>query len=879
MSRTVVKLLLFTLLLGHSLMLLVHGQDDQSEFISIDCGLQTVSYTETKTKIRYISDANFIDTGESKSVLNEFRDDYQQPYWSLRSFPEGTRNCYNINVTSGIKYLIRASFLYGNYDGQEKVPEFELHLGANLWESIRFENASVAEAHKELIHVPLRSYIHVCLVKTGSGVPFISAIELRPLPNASYPTQVGSLALEMRFDTGQVPTDFKGYRYPFDVHDRFWYAYDRDDWTQLSTSQTIDSVSSNNYQPPPIVMRTAATPRRANASLDFLWLPANDKASYYVYIHFAEVEKLRANQSRLQYITRNGRFFYEFFAPDYLYTNTILSPAALSGGQYNFSIRKAENSTLPPILNAIEIYTLKEFLELETNQEDVDAINNIKSTYKIKKNWQGDPCAPQAYLWEGVKCSYPQNESPRIISLDLSSSGLTGEIATSISNLIVIQTLDLSNNNLTGPIPDFLSQLPDLNVINLEKNKLTGSVPVGLIERRKNGFLSLSLCANPNLSGNVSCKKKRNFVIPVVASVAGISILLLSVAALYWGIKRKRQPGAVTGANPIIAPVEATKRQFTYSEILQITNNLKRILGKGGFGTVYHGCIDKTQVAVKMLSPSSVQGLQQFHAEVNLLMRVHHINLTRLVGYCNDENHIGLVYEYMENGNLQAYLSDSTPVVLTWEGRLQIATDAAQGLEYLHYCCSPPMIHRDVKSTNILLNEYFQAKLSDFGLSRNFPVEDGTHILTGVAGTPGYLAPEYNMSNRLNEKSDVYSFGVVLLEIIAGRPAFINTHERIHISKWVGLLLPKGDIYSIVDPRLERRFNVSSVWKAVELAMACVSKNPINRPSMSQVLVELKECLATELARTKQSGNHTEKGNSIEMMSQNSIAMLRPSVR
>ncbi|XP_016652369.1 PREDICTED: putative leucine-rich repeat receptor-like serine/threonine-protein kinase At2g19230, partial [Prunus mume] len=623
---------------------------------------------------------------------------------------KGTKNCYNINVTSGIKYLIRASFVYGNYDGQEKAPEFELHLGANLWESIRFENASVGAADKELIHVPLRSYIHVCLVNTGSGVPFISAIELRPLLNASYPTQVGSLALEMRFDTGQVPTDFEGYRYPFDVPDRFWYTYDRDDWTQLSTSQTTDSGSSNDYQPPPIVMRTAATPRSANASLDFFWLPADDKASYYVYMHFAEVEKLRANQSRLQYITRNGQVFYELFAPDYLYTSTIFSPAALSGGQYNFSIRKAENSTLPPILNAIEIYTLKEFLELETNQEDIDAINIIKSTYKIKKNWQGDPCAPQAYLLEGVKCSYPQNESPRIISLDLSSSGLTAEIAPSISNLTVIQTLDLSNNNLTGPIPDFLSQLPDLNVINLEKNKLTGSVPVGLIERRKNGFLSLRsksnyCCANPNLSGNVSCKKKHNFVLPVVAAVTGISILLLSVAALCWGIKRKRQPD----------------------------QNL-------------------TIVAV------------------NLLMRVHHINLTSLVGYCNDENHIGLVYEYMENGNLQAYLSDSTPVVLTWEGRLQIAIDAAQGLEYLHYCCSPPILI------------------------------------------------------------------------------------------W-----------------LERSFNVSSVWKAVELAMACVSKHPINRPSMSQVLVELKECLATELARTKQSDNHTEIGNSIEMMSQNSIAMLRPS--
>ncbi|CAB4279242.1 unnamed protein product [Prunus armeniaca] len=124
--------------------------------------------------------------------------------------------------------------------------------------------------------------------------------------------------------------------------------------------------------------------------------------------------------------------------------------------------------------------------------------------------------------------------------------------------------------------------------------------------------------------------------------------------------------GAVTDANPIIAPVEATKREFTYSEILQITNNLKRILGKGGFGTVHHGCMDKTQAAVKMLSPSSVQGLQQFHAEahVNLVMRVHHINLTSLVGYCNDENHTGLVYEYMENGNLQAYLSGCIMYVL-----------------------------------------------------------------------------------------------------------------------------------------------------------------------------------------------------------------------
>ncbi|CAL9009888.1 unnamed protein product, partial [Prunus brigantina] len=161
-------------------------------FISIDCGLQEVSsYSETTTRINYISDATFIDTGESKSTSPSYRDKYQRPYESVRSFPEGARNCYKINVTRGNKYLIRASFVYGNYDGPDKIPEFELHLGPNLWDTVRFENASDADTDKELIYVPLRNYIHVCLVNTGSGVPFISALELRPLPNASYKTESG----------------------------------------------------------------------------------------------------------------------------------------------------------------------------------------------------------------------------------------------------------------------------------------------------------------------------------------------------------------------------------------------------------------------------------------------------------------------------------------------------------------------------------------------------------------------------------------------------------------------------------------------------------------------------------------------------------------
>ncbi|PRQ51207.1 putative transferase, protein kinase RLK-Pelle-LRR-I-1 family [Rosa chinensis] len=297
----------------------------------------------------------------------------------------------------------------------------------------------------------------------------------------------------------------------------------------------------------------------------------------------------------------------------------------------------------------------------------------------------------------------------------------------------------------------------------------------------------------------------------------------------------------------------SSRRQFTYSEVLQITNNFMRIIGRGGFGIVYHGSIGDTQVAVKLLSPSSVQGYQEFHSEVNLLMRVHHKNLTNLVGYCKDGTNAGLIYEYMANGNLHKHLS---------------------GLEYLHYGSRPPIIHRDVKSTNILLNENFQAKLSDFGLSRIFPAEDGTRQWTRVAGTPGYLDPEYYLSNMLNEKSDVYSFGIVLLEIITSRPVISKTHEKIHIAQWVNFMVEKGDITSIIDSRLKGNFDSNSVWKAVEIAIFCVSSSSNNRPTMSQVVTELKDCLAAELARKESYA--TASKDSVEMMSLKFTTEMRP---
>ncbi|XP_040999965.1 LRR receptor-like serine/threonine-protein kinase IOS1 isoform X3 [Juglans microcarpa x Juglans regia] len=858
------------------ILLLVHAQD-QSDFISIDCGLPANStYKEETTSIDYISDANYIDTGIIRNIASELQGTLQQQVWNVRSFPQGVRNCYIINITRGTKYLIRATFVHGNYDGEGNLPEFDLYLGTNMWDTVKVENASYSII-KELIHVPSRNYIHVCLVNTGLGTPFISAIEFRPLKNNSYVTKSGSLALLLRADAGS--TSNQSYRYAYDVHDRLWSPYNYNKWKTLSTGLTIDSQSQNAYQPASVVMSTVATPINESAPMEFYWEADDPNTQFYIFMHFAEVVKLEPNQSRSFNITLNGKYWYGPLVPDYLYTTTVFSPSAMTGGKYVFSIFKAENSTLPPIVNAVEIYSVKDFLQPETDRADVDAIRKIKSTYGIKRNWQGDPCAPKEYSWEGLDCSYDADNAPRITSLKLSSSGLAGEISADISNLVMLQSLDLSNNSLTGSVPDFLSELPNLRVLNLERNKLTGSVPLELIERRENGSLSLSVGENPDLCGSRSCKKKKNnIVIPIVASVVGgLLVLTLIVMAVFWGIRRRTKQAAMVDTESHVQNVslESLQRQFTYSELLRYTDNFERILGKGGFGTVYHGYIDDTQVAVKMLSHSSVQGYQQFQSEVRLLMRVHHRNLTTLVGYCYEGTNMGLVYEYMPNGDLDAHLSDWNAKTLTWEDRLRIATDAAQGLEYLHCGCKPPIVHRDVKTSNILLNENLQAKLADFGLSKIFPTDSGTHVSTVVAGTPGYLDPEYYITNWLTEKSDVYSFGVVLLEIITSRPVIERSEARTHVSQFVSSMLAKGDIKNIVDPRLNGNFNSNSAWKAVEIAMGCVSPTAAKRPTMSQVVADLKECMATELARA----NEGDSIESMEMINMDLATELNPLAR
>ncbi|XP_038986306.1 senescence-induced receptor-like serine/threonine-protein kinase isoform X2 [Phoenix dactylifera] len=672
-------------------------------------------------------------------------------------------------------------------------------------------------------------------------------------------------------------------------------------WTSLNSSANINHQPNDGFEVPSMVMRTAAAPKDDGSSLQILGAAQdeNSPSKYHIFLYFAEIELLR-NQSRIFDIYLNGNLWVDAFSPRYLETDNIFTEEPLSFERYNITISEAAESTLPPILNAIEIYEVKQS-GMETDGGDVDAIMEVKASYQVKKNWMGDPCVPTNFTWHGLNCSSSGSEPPRIISLNLAHSGLTGEIAAALGNLESLRNLDLSGNNLSGPVPDALGELPYLEFLNLSSNQLTGSIPRSLQERSKNGSLKLSIENNPDLCyASDSCERHRKISVPIIIVLSAVPVVLLVVAISAWMIRRKQQElatvstgkperelcssGLVKDNN---GPFQLESQQFIYKDLVRITKNFERAIGKGGFGTVYYGELgDGTQVAVKLRSQSSMQGTKEFLAEAQLLTRVHHRNLVSLVGYCKDENSLALVYEYMAQGSLQEHLAGKTskPGALHWIERLRIALEAAQGLEYLHKGCRPPIIHRDVKTTNILLSHGREAKIADFGLSKVFQSDTLTHVSTAIVGTPGYVDPEYYYTYQLNEKSDVFSFGVVLLELITGQAALPKIPDRGHIIQWVRPWLARGDIGNVVDKRMEGQYDTNSVWKAAEIAMQCTLPTAIQRPTMSDVVMQLKDCLSLELAceRTEilcMDGLNISYGDSAEGDAEVMKATLGPSAR
>ncbi|KAJ9140656.1 hypothetical protein P3X46_031275 [Hevea brasiliensis] len=283
---------------------------------------------------------------------------------------------------------------------------------------------------------------------------------------------------------------------------------------------------------------------------------------------------------------------------------------------------------------------------------------------------------------------------------------------------------------------------------------------------------------------------------------------------------------------------------FTYEELLKATNGFssQNLLGEGGFGSVYKGCLpDGREVAVKQLKVGGGQGEREFKAEVEIISRIHHRHLVSLVGHCISDNRRLLVYDYVPNNTLHFHLHEEGRPVLDWATRVKIAVGAARGIAYLHEDCHPRVIHRDIKSSNILLDNNFEAKVSDFGLAK-LAFDANTHVTTRVMGTFGYMAPEYASSGKLTEKSDVFSYGVVLLELITGRKP-VDASQPLgdeSLVEWarplLGHALANEEFDGWVDPRLEKNYDESEMFRMIEAAAACVWHSAARRPRMGQVV-------------------------------------------
>ncbi|CAA7404350.1 unnamed protein product [Spirodela intermedia] len=466
------------------------NQMDSAGFISIDCGLPDGSgYRENVTGITYVPDTQYVDAGETKTVAAE---GFARRYRTLRVFPEGARNCYNLRpVQPGGKYLVRAGFFYGDYDGLQSPPEFELHIGVNARITIRlpFNDSRLYE----VIAAAQEDAIWVCLVNTYKGTPIISTIQLRRLPNFLYPhaNASQSLLLQRRANFGTEAQ----FRYPEDPYDRIWQG-SVGSFTVIDTTKPVASTQTDPFQVPSVVLRTAISIPSVRFVLTLRTAVGDPDDTVYAVLHFAELQNLSPpNRTRIMYIFGMGssatilrNYSAPFLEADHLeITNAAVGQTRI----YNISMIVLNTSTLPPMINAMESFLVKKVVELPTDLGDVRAIQGIRAAYKLKRNWQGDPCVPKDYVWDGLRCDYYDGfDTPRIISLNLSSSGLVGGIPVSIANLTALTTLDLSDNSLSGMFPDFLAELPALKLLNLAGNNIT--LPSeDLCAKVMNGRLSL----------------------------------------------------------------------------------------------------------------------------------------------------------------------------------------------------------------------------------------------------------------------------------------------------------------------------------------------------------------------------------------------------
>ncbi|GKU94966.1 hypothetical protein SLEP1_g8387 [Rubroshorea leprosula] len=436
--------------------------------------------------------------------------------------------------------------------------------------------------------------------------------------------------------------------------------------------------------------------------------------------------------------------------------------------------------------------------------------------------------------------------------IDLSRNDLSGEIPTEITGMRILNYLNLSRNHLVGSIPGSIASMQSLTSVDFSYNNLSGLVPgTGQFSY----FNYTSFLGNPGLCGPYlgPCRDGvangthqthvKGGLSPSLKLLLVIGLLVCSILFAVAAIFKARSLKKASEARAW--KLTAFQRlEFACDDVLDCLKE-DNIIGKGGAGIVYKGVMPNgDQVAVKRL-PAMSRGFSHdhgFNAEIQTLGRIRHRHIVRLLGFCSNHETNLLVYEYMPNGSLGEVLHGKKGGHLHWDTRYKIAVEAAKGLCYLHHDCSPLIVHRDVKSNNILLDFNFEAHVADFGLAKFLQDSGTSECMSAIAGSYGYIAPEYAYTLKVDEKSDVYSFGVVLLELVSGRKPVGEFGDGVDIVQWVRKMTDskKEGVLKILDPRLSS-VPLHEVMHVFYVAMLCVEEQAVERPKMREVVQILTE--------------------------------------
>ncbi|KAH9654240.1 putative LRR receptor-like serine/threonine-protein kinase [Citrus sinensis] len=491
----------------------------------------------------------------------------------------------------------------------------------------------------------------------------------------------------------------------------------------------------------------------------------------------------------------------------------------------------------------------------------VDALVSIKRAlndpHGVLNNWDEDSVDPCS--WAMITCS-PEN---LVIGLLLQNNNISGGIPPQLGSLPKLQTLDLSNNRLSGVIPRSFGQLNSLQYLDLSYNNLSGPVP-------KFPARTFNVAGNPLICGSSStnvCSGSANSVplsfslnsspgkhnskkLAIALGVSfGVASLILLAFGLIWYRKRQKNLTILNIGGSLVFVADKQEeglislgnlRNFTFRELQQATENFssKNILGAGGFGNVYKGKLgDGTVLAVKRLKDvAGTFGESQFRTELEMISLAVHRNLLRLIGYCATPTERLLVYPYMSNGSVASRLREKP--ALDWNTRKRIAIGAARGLLYLHEQCDPKIIHRDVKAANVLLDDFCEAIVGDFGLAKLLDHSD-SHVTTAVRGTVGHIAPEYLSTGQSSEKTDVFGFGILLLELITGMRALEfgkSINQKGAMLEWVKKIQQEKKVEVLVDRELGSNYDRIEVGEILQVALLCTQYLPVHRPKMSEVV-------------------------------------------